>query len=124
MQKHAETDAHILWLHPSDCPVSSMSPVWCLSAVAGSAGSGTPDYMPMEQLSTFLLSLQHRVYLRPDHNQGLADVYSLGHSLWMMLAGQEPLARVLGYKHRHLDLKSLEARVLKLKLKQDLVSVA
>ena len=67
---------------------------------------------------------QHRVYLRPDHNQGLADVYSLGISLWTMLIGQNPLVRILQCTHPKLDLTTPKADLLGLQLKQDLVSVA
>lgn len=97
--------------------------MWCLTAAAGSAVAGTPDYMPMEQLTTYMHSVQQRLYLRPDHNQGLADVYSLGISLWTMLIGRDPLVRVLECTHPNLDLTTPKAKLLGLQLKQDLVSV-
>lgn len=97
-----------------------MSPMWCLSAAAGSAVAGTPDYMPMEQLNSFM----HPTYMRPNHHQGLADVYSLGISVWEMLVGQDPLLRVLRGTHPQLDLESREADLFRFQLKHDLVSTA
>lgn len=97
-----------------------MSQTWCLSAAAGSAGGGTTDYMPMEQLNSYM----HPAYLPPNHHQGLADVYSLGISLWEMLVGRDPLARVLQCTRPRLDLDSRKADLLRFQLKQDLVSAA
>lgn len=90
---------------------------FCLSAAAGSAHGGTPDYMPLEQLTPFL----QPVRIRPTHHQGQADVYSVGISLWRMLVGQDPFLRVLRYKGQ-LDHYGREADLSRHTLKLELVS--
>ncbi len=59
----------------------------CVHAVSGSADGGTPCYMPPEQLVGWVHSFETR------HHQGLADLHSIGVSLWTLLVTGDPFSR-------------------------------
>lgn len=119
MVKHVGVYADLaLKLH---CRSLCVTCVVRLSAAGEASEGSTFEYMAPEHLLWYLDDRPVSVKGLPTHHQGLADVYALGMSLWWLLAGKDPLLRVLRYQGQNRPGEEIAFPALK--LKQQLVSL-